>query len=269
MPQESFQLAGNAAAVYEDQKVPAIFGPLAEATLNAVSLDQSDVILDVACGTGIVARTVRRRLGLIPRIVGVDLNEEMIATARNLGDEASQSCEWHIADVTNMPFDSETFSIAFCQQGIQFFPDEIAALREMKRVLRSKGGIVLSVWSGPSELFKALATALSRHVDEEIGQRALAPFTYGRAAELGDKMSDLGFINVSAQIIVVDRTLADPETSIPKEIMGSPIGPSVAEKGDATMREIVADTIAALSAYRQGSGFIIPQRTHLIEAKAS
>ena len=165
-----------------------------------------------------------------------------------------------------MPFDPETFSVAFCQQGIQFFPNEIAALREIRRVLRPGGRIVLSVWSGPSDLFKALAAALSHHVDEEVGSRSLAPFAYGRAAELADTMSDLGFINVSARVLTVNRILADPETAIPKEIMGNPIGPAVAERGEAVMRAVVTDTIAALTTYRRGSGLVIPQHTHLIEA---
>ncbi len=266
MRKDSFQLAGNAAEIYEDQKVPAIFRPLAEATLDAVPIYPNDVILDVACGTGIVARTVRKRLGPSPRIVGVDLNEGMISAASNLADGASQSCEWHIADVTRMPFDPETFSVAFCQQGIQFFPDEIAALREIKRVLRPGGRIVLSVWSGPSDLFKALAAALSRHVNEEVASRSLAPFSYGRATELADTMSNLGFTDLSAQVIAVNRKLADPETAIPKEIMGNPIGPIVAERGEAVMQRIVADTIGALTTYRRDSGFVIPQHTHLIEA---
>lgn len=269
MPKESFQLAGNATAVYEDQKVPAIFGPLAEATLDVVSLEPNDVILDVACGTGIVARSIRKRLGPSPRIVGVDLNEGMIATASNLADEVSQSCEWHVADVTRLPFELGAFSVAFCQQGIQFFPDEVAALRELKRVLRPGGRIVLSVWSGPSVFFKALAEALSQHVNDGIGKRSLSPFTYGRADELVETISNLGFIEVSIREIAVNRTLNDPESAIPKEILGNPIGPAVAERGEAVMRAVVTDTIANLTAYRRGSDLVIPQHTHLIQAKVA
>jgi SAM-dependent methyltransferase len=265
---ETFQLAGNAAEVYEAQKVPAIFGPLAVATLDTITLDPDDVILDVACGTGIVARTARRRLGPGPRIVGVDLNEGMIATARGLADEDSRSCEWHVADVTRLPFADATFSVAICQQGIQFFPDEVAALGEIRRVLRSKGQILLSVWAGASALFKALAAALSQHVGEEIGTRSLAPFTYDGAGRLGTVLADLGFTDVTARDIIVDRVVDDPETALPKEIMANPVGTAVAEHGDAVMHRIVADTIGALSAYRQASGFVIPQRAHLIAAKA-
>lgn len=267
MPRETFQLAGNAAAIYEAQKVPAIFGPLAEATLNTITLDTDDVILDVACGTGIVARTARRRLGRGPRIVGVDLNEGMIATARCLADEHARSCEWHVADVTRLPFADATFSVAICQQGIQFFPDEVTALGEIRRVLRPNGKILLSVWAGASDLFKALAAALSRHIGEEIGTRSLAPFTYDGAGRLGTVLADLGFKDVTARDITVNRVVDDPESALPREIMANPVGAAVVEHGEAVMHRIVAETIGALTAYRQASGFVVPQRAHLIEAK--
>ena len=268
MAQEAYQLVGSAAAIYEAQKVPAIFRPLAEATLDAISLGRDDALLDVACGTGIVARTARLRFGSAPRVVGVDLNAGMIATARNLGDEVSKSCEWHVADVTMMPFEPETFSVAICQQGIQFFPDEIAALREIKRVLRPGGRVVLSVWSGPSDLFKALAAALSRHVSEEVGERSLAPFRYSRASAIGSMLTELGYSDVSEQIVSVERVLADPELSIPKEIMASPIGPAVAERGEAIMQSVAADTISTLSSYRRGTALVVPQQSYLFQAMA-
>lgn len=267
MPQDTFQLAAGAAAVYEDQKVPAIFEPLAEATLDKNTLDSSDVILDVACGTGIVARKARQRLGPSPRIVGVDLNEGMIAAARNSADEAPRSCEWYVADVTKLPFGAETFSIAFCQQGVQFFPNELAAFKEVGRVLRPRGRLVLSVWNGPSDLFKALATALDRHVGADIGLRSLSPFLYGQAAAIGSVLSDQGFTDISEHVISLNRVIADPETALPKEIMASPVGPVVAEGGEAIMRTIVTDTVAALTTYRRGTGFVVPQHTRLIEAK--
>ena len=88
----------NAAAIYEEQKVKAIFGPLAAATLNAVSIFDADTILDVACGTGIMARCLRERLGPSVRISGADLNEGMIDTARALTSGDPDGFDWKIAD---------------------------------------------------------------------------------------------------------------------------------------------------------------------------
>lgn len=267
MTQETFQLSGGAAAIYEEQKVPAIFSPLAEATLDAVPLFDDDSVLDVACGTGIVARKVRERIGPSARIVGTDLNEGMIDAARNLTDENSRSCEWYTADVTKLPFEDGTFSVAFCQQGLQFFPDQELALQEIKRVLRPGGRIALTVWSEANDLFKALAEALHRHVNDEVAERSLAPFASPGADALGSLVSEQGFGNVSAQVLAVERVLGDPENAIPKEIMGNPVGPAVLERGDAVMRRIVDEVIEALSGYRRGSHFVFPTHTHLIQAK--
>ncbi len=267
MKRETFQLSGNAAAIYEEQKVPAIFAPLAEATLDAVPLFDDDSVLDVACGTGIVARKVRARIGPSVRIVGIDLNEGMIDAARNLTDANSRSCEWRTADVTELPFEAGTFSVAFCQQGLQFFPDQGLALREIERVLRQGGRIALTLWSEASALFKALAESLRRHVSSEVAERSLAPFASPGADALGSLVSEQGFGDISAQTLVVERVLGDPENEIPKEIMGNPVGPAVLERGDAVMGRIVVEVIEALSDYRRGGKFVFPTRTHLIQAK--
>jgi SAM-dependent methyltransferase len=264
---ETFQLSGNAAAIYEEQKVPAIFGPLAEATLDAVPLFESDSVLDIACGTGIVARKARAKVGPSARIAGVDLNQGMIDAARGLTDADARSCEWHAADVTELPFEDGTFSVAFCQQGLQFFPDRELALREIGRVLRPGGRIALTLWSEASALFEALADSFRRHVSDEIAERSLVPFVSPGADALGALVSGQGFIDVSAQILTVDRVLSDPENAIPREIMSNPVGPAVAERGDAVMARIVAEVIAALSDYRAGTKFVFPTRTHLIQAK--
>jgi SAM-dependent methyltransferase len=265
MSKETYQLSDNAAAVYEDQKVPAIFAPLAEATLGAIRIAPHDTILDVACGTGIVARLVRDKLGPKPRIVGADLNAGMIAQAQSLPDVQVQSIEWEVADASDLPFAGGSFSVVICQQGIQFFPDELAALREMKRVLRPGGLIALSVWTGPNEFFMVLAAALGRHVSDEVGKRSLAPFSYDGGDQLGNRLVSLGFADVSTNEISVNRIIADPKTAIPKEILANPVGALVAERGEAVMKRIVADVTAEMAYFRDGSALVVPQHSYLVQ----
>lgn len=121
MGQDNFQLVSGAAAIYEEQKVPAIFGPLAEATLDRIPLVEGEDVLDVACGTGILARRARERYENLGRVVGADLNSGMIETAQSLTDQHSKACDWHVADAANMPFDDKSFSVIFYRQGLQFF----------------------------------------------------------------------------------------------------------------------------------------------------
>jgi len=268
MANETYQLKGNAAAIYEEQKVKAIFSPLAAATLDAVSISDADTILDVACGTGIMARCVRERLGPSVRISGADLNEGMIDTARVLTSGDPSGFDWKVADATNMPFEDASFSVVFCQQGIQFFPDDMAAVMEMRRVQMKGGRLYLSVWAGANDFFLAMAKALSNHVSPKVGQQSLAPFAYDGSERLPAILKKACFGNVSVQTISVDRVIQVPKIDIPKEIMANPVGAIVKEAGGTVMETVVAEIITKCEKYRVGPSLIIPQQANLFCAYA-
>lgn len=265
---DAFQLQGAAAQIYEEQKVPAIFAPLARATLDAFPLSPQDVVLDAACGTGILARTIREVVGPAVRISGADLNEAMISVARQLTDRTAAPIRWEAADIASMPFADGEFSVVMCQQGIQFFPDERLALQEMRRVLQKGGRLALTVWGGISPLFRALADALERHLDREAAERSLAPFTYANADRLPEILDDAGFDNVVVGNITVERVINDPVQNIPKEIMGNPIGPAVAARGDAVMNAIVEEVARDCVSFKRGNSLVVPQETYLVTARA-
>ena len=94
MTGDTFQLTASAAQNYEAQKVPAMFRPLAELTVSEVEVRNDDKVLDVACGTGIVARVVGEKMPKIERLVGSDLNEGMLKVARKLTEGATYRSEW-------------------------------------------------------------------------------------------------------------------------------------------------------------------------------
>ncbi|MDA0701813.1 MAG: methyltransferase domain-containing protein [Proteobacteria bacterium] len=96
-----WQLSGNAAELYEAYLVPTIFVPWAQRILSENVPQSGDNILDVACGTGIVARMVKARVGALGRVVGVDLNPGMLEVARTIS--AGGSIEWIEADVVQIP----------------------------------------------------------------------------------------------------------------------------------------------------------------------
>jgi ubiquinone/menaquinone biosynthesis C-methylase UbiE len=268
MVQDTFQLGQGAAGIYEQQKVKAIFRPLAEAMLAKVDVSNDDIVLDVACGTGIVARTIEECASPYAPITGVDLNDGMIETARILTTGASDKFQWFVSDVTRMPFADNTFTLAICQQGLQFFPDETAAIREIRRVLRQGGRLVLTVWSVVSPLFKALADAIGRHVSPEVAARSLAPFSYPGLTSIPSLLEASGFSKVQQSELTVDRIIQNPDEAIPREILGNPVGPAVAACGEKVMADIVADVLAACADLRQGSNLIAPQTARLFVAVA-
>lgn len=268
MSRSGFQLSGEAAQLYEDQKVPAIFGPLAAATLDRHQVAPADVVLDVACGTGIVARTIRARFGEEPTVVGADLNEAMIAAARRVSERDGLSIDWHVCDATATPFADAMFTFVVCQQGLQFFPDEDAVLAEFRRLTCDRARLIFTVWSRPSPLIVALAESLRRHVGADVAEESLAPFSWAGAESVVNRLHDAGFVDVGLDELEVDRVLSDPVDAVPKEIMSTPVGPAVTAKGQSVFDIVVQEVLDALVGYRVGSTLVVPQHTHIVSAVA-
>ncbi len=136
------QVSGNAAEVYESFFVPALFGAWSGPVLERASLAAGNALLDIACGTGVLARAALDRLGPEAQIVGLDRNEGMLAVAAQKAPEIT----WKQGLVENLPFSGNAFDAVVCSFGLMFFEDRIAALREMDRVLRPGSRMVVAVW---------------------------------------------------------------------------------------------------------------------------
>src|SRR5688572_26129723 len=107
------------AAIYEEWFVPAVFAPLARAVIGATDLPPDARVLDVACGTGIVARTVAGMPGFGGRVVGLDFSPAMLAVARRAAECEGLEIEWRQGSALELPFEDGAFDVAFCQMGMQ------------------------------------------------------------------------------------------------------------------------------------------------------
>jgi ubiquinone/menaquinone biosynthesis C-methylase UbiE len=155
--QERWQLRGKAPEVYERHLVPAIFGSWAPLLIEQAALRPGQRVLDVACGTGVVARLAAPEVGPTGQLVGLDLNRGMLEVARSLPPpmgapvdwrEGDAGALWREGDAGALPFANAFFDIVFCQLGLQYFPDPRQAVREMHRVLKSSGHHVALVAFG-------------------------------------------------------------------------------------------------------------------------
>jgi SAM-dependent methyltransferase len=269
---ERFQLEGNAPDLYEAGKVPGLFQPLAEMTLDQVAIRPDDRILDVACGTGIVARLAAPHLGPDGAITGIDLNGGMLAKARSLDIPAGVSVDWQEADVTDLQFDDGAFTLALCQQGLQFFPDKPAALAEIRRVLAPGGRLALSVWCNVSDYIAALSEALGVHVSEKAATQARGPFTFDNRDEIEGLVHDAGFVEVSTSVLEVPRRLGPGNDAIAQDMAGTPYTAELAAAGDAAVARVVQAVALKIAPYAEGPAdaptYTVPQNAHLVQAVA-
>src|SRR5215475_12553499 len=111
---ERWQLEGDAAELYERYLVPPVTLPWAVDLVERVGVETGERVLDVACGTGAVARVVAERVGVGGRVVGVDVNRAMLRVARARLPEF----EWREGNVLALPFASGEFDVVFSQLGL-------------------------------------------------------------------------------------------------------------------------------------------------------
>ena len=144
---DPWQLTGDAAELYERYVARYILGPWAPLLVDAARLAPGERVLDIACGTGIVARTAAERLGPSGHVIGIDLNADMIRVARSLPPPVGAPIEWFERSALDLGLGDTSVDAVLCQQGLQFFPDRARAMWEMRRVLRRGGRLALSVWN--------------------------------------------------------------------------------------------------------------------------
>jgi SAM-dependent methyltransferase len=256
----------NPAWVYETNQVPAIFGPWARVLIDLASPEPGMHALDAACGTGVVARIIAPAVGSSGRVVGVDFDPAMIAIARQLAPDL----EWQHGDLQSLPFADESFDVAICQQGLQFLPDRPAGLRQLHRVLRPAGRLVLGIWSdlakspGQARLFEALGAMLNKDMSSPPA------WSLTDAAEIHKLVASAGF----ADIEITKRTLYAPYPSARRfiEIM---IGGGTSKLTRQALEQIPTERKAALTdevadrlrEFETGGGCTLPNESHLLVAR--
>jgi ubiquinone/menaquinone biosynthesis C-methylase UbiE len=268
MTQERWQLTDSGPESYERFQVPSVFEPLARRFLAFIDLRPGQRVLDVACGTGIVARLAAPPLGLGGSIVGIDLNEKMLEVARACTPVSGASVEWRLGDVESLPQPDADFDVVLCQQGLQYFPDKTRAVREMRRVLRPGGSLGICVWRtiDHSPCHFAIAASLRRHLSEQASQRFQAVFSFGDPGAIEHVLAAGGFPEAELHSEVIMRRLLPPQESIPGLLASTPIGPYFAALPQDAQQVIVDEVAEALSAYRCGNGFEVPQATFMVRA---
>jgi ubiquinone/menaquinone biosynthesis C-methylase UbiE len=193
------------ADTYERQLVGPIFRPWAVRLLDGSGLRPNERVLDVACGTGIVARLARQRVGPNARVVAIDKSPVMLTAARPL----DETIDWREGDALALPVGEQEFDALFCHQGLQFLSDKPAALREFRRVLAPGGRMALGVWRSREE--NTLFGELDRVAERFVGPVRDVRHSFSDADALRQLLLDAGFRNVDVtQSTMETRFEIDP-----------------------------------------------------------
>lgn len=258
-----FQLQGDAADRYERWAVTFVVGPWVPGLLDLAELRRGERVLDIATGTGVVARLAARRVTPGGTVTGLDLNEGMLNAARRLPLPPGLAIDWRQGSALAPPFPGGAFDVVLCQQGLQFFPDRLKALREMRRVLAAAGRVALSVWTGPSPYFVAQREGLARHVSAEAATSIAAAFTLPDADDLRGLLVGGGFRDVVIHHVRMTLRLPPPEEFLMRQLSAMPVAELVAAAGEEARAALVAHMKEATRAYVDGYGLAVPQEVNV------
>ncbi|HRW10886.1 MAG TPA: class I SAM-dependent methyltransferase [Caldilineaceae bacterium] len=189
------QVVATAAEIYDEFFVPALFQGWTSRVADVAALQPGERVLDVACGTGILACEAAERVGPDGEVIGLDINDGMLTVARR----KNNAIAWRQGDAEDLPFADNTFDAVVSQFGLMFFADRQLALREMARVLRPGGRLAVAVWDCVEHVegYPPLADLLERLYGAEVGAAVRSPFVLGNPDLLTGLFADVdGFDNI-------------------------------------------------------------------------
>lgn len=209
-------------AVYEELNVPGFFDVFTTALLDRADPQPGERMLDVATGTGIVARRARERCPSLARIVGLDLTPGMLAIAREMA--AGADAEFVEGDAGTLAFEHSSFDLVTCQQGLQFFPARPAAVAGIHRVLAPGGRAVIATWCEleSSAAHTAFTAALDAHLPELAGP-SRNPFALAASETLLGLLDDAGFVDTTVERVTRTARFASAEAFVRSFAEGSPM----------------------------------------------
>jgi ubiquinone/menaquinone biosynthesis C-methylase UbiE len=256
------QVNTSAAEVYEEFFVPALFGEWGSRVAEAAHLQAGQHVLDVACGTGVLARVAAERVGSQGEVVGLDINEGMLAVARR----KAPNIEWRHGPAESLPFEANSFDAVVSQFGLMFFEDRRAALTEMKRVLKPGGHLAVAVWDSldNTPAYATVTDLLKRLFGDEAANALRSPFNLGDTTLLQSLFTETGIPN--AKITTIEGTACFPsiEAWVTTDVKGWTLADMIDEE---QFQQLLAEAEKVLQPFVRPDGSVaFASPAHIVTA---
>lgn len=262
----------NPAEMYEQYFVPAMFRPWAEILLRHAGPLLGKRVLDVACGTGIVARLAAPRVGTQGEVAALDMNSEMLNVGRGQPAPDGAAIGWREGSAMALPYSDARFDIVVCQHGLQFFPDRIAALREMLRVAAPGGRVLVMVLQKLEQhsVFEALMSSVAHHLSIPLAETS-TPFALHDPEELRSLFSAAGCSSLEVREESTIVRFPDPLRFVPLAVISSAAAiPSFTQltspERAALLEAVRQESESTIAKYRFNDVVTFPMFAHIVVA---
>ncbi len=251
---------GSAPASYQDFLVPGMFTPFAQRLVEAVGVAPGARVLDIACGTGVVTRIAAAAAGPSGAVTGVDLGEPMLEVARaQQPPENAAPITYLQGSADALPVQDDSFDVATCHHGLQFFPERVDALRDARRALKPGGRLAVGCWQSGVGM-QILDDALERHISQEAADMMRSPFSVS-VEELRRLLEEAGFDDVQTSTPTLMTTFSAHEDFGPRALAAGPIQPLFAAASDEARETLRKQVAEALQPYATPDGGVAYEMT--------
>jgi len=231
-----------------------------------------ETVLDVACGTGVLARTAASMMAQ-GRVTGLDVNSGMLDVARTVPSEGAP-ITWVEGSALNLPFPADSFDLVLCQLGLQFFPDKERALAEMHRVLLHSGRIALSVYSGIEHTpgAHAFVQAMELVFGPHSSKIKRDEHSFHDPEQLRNLLGKAGFVVVEVQTVTQQIAFPSLLDYVRFQLMATPMAPLLNARieidREAAIAQIATETARlSTAAMLQDGAFSFPQEAYVATAR--
>ena len=260
-------IAPTPAQAYESFMVPFRFQPWARELIDRIPLGDGTRMLDIACGTGVVAREAARR-NATAEIAGLDMNPQMIEVAATRSEEEGLHIAWYVGVADALPFEDGSFDLVTIQQGFQFFPDKAAALGEIRRVLYPGGTFALNIWAAHDR--QGTSGVFADSVARVTGAPSMhTPYAMADMDVIADLLTTAGLTVDSIELVEIECTHSPVEGFV--ELMlesvsaGVPAMHGRSDEERAALASAIADDMAdALASYTVGDWIVTPSTSNIV-----
>ena len=256
-----------AAQAYEALFVPALFGRYSTIVAEAVAPHSGWRVLDVACGTGVLARELAARVGTGGAVVGLDPAAGMLAVARDL----APTLDWRTGVAESLGFPDASFDAVVSQFGMMFFTDRQRAIREMLRVAKPGAPFAVAVWDTIANhaLDAAEAALFERLAGAPAATAVRAPFVLGDAVALAELFRAAGAIDVQVDTHRREAEFPSVRALVEADLRGWLPVMGVA-LDEATIARVIetADAALAPAIHMVNGGVTFDTSAHVVRARS-
>ncbi|MDA7429878.1 class I SAM-dependent methyltransferase [Primorskyibacter aestuariivivens] len=255
---------------YDAVLVPVIFQPWARELIRKATPWDGVHFLDLACGTGAVTREVAATGIKATALTGVDMTAGMLEVARQRAREAGLDVELIKATADDLPFEDDRFDLAYCQQALQFFPDKVRALAELRRVMAGGAPVAFCMTTELEEnpLLQAQSAAMDRHVGQKAGDAVRAICSLSDGQTIRALFEQAGFNSIDIEKVTLTLHHPDARAYAEGAMGGMHTGDKLAGLDRDQREACMDDFLTGLGACFDGQAMTFPHVSHVVTARA-